>query len=305
MHKIVRILMMFGLLCGFLGVTQASEIEADKYVVKSGDWLSTIAKANGTTWQKLAKDNSIANPHLIFPGQVIVIKKSDVITAKPAIVTKPTNQTPHAEVACTQSETPTQVGIASWYGHPYHGRESASGERYDMNTLTVAHLTLPFGTIVCLTEKRSGKSVIAKVNDRGPYVPPRILDVSKRIAEHLGLIGPGLGMVSISVIEKPKGKWVRPKYVATSTVRKDLVSTQTSVVIDRVATLRVASTPESSPGIINREQMETSETQDHRREIRAFLHETIGPPYDTRLIENAMMGNEKKSQAIATFLSRD
>lgn len=94
----------------------------------------------------------------------------------------------------------TQTGIASWYGQPFHGRTTASGERFDMNKLTCAHKTLPFGTRLRVENLDNGRAVTLRVNDRGPFVEGRILDVSRGAAEELEMIGPGTARVRISVL---------------------------------------------------------------------------------------------------------
>lgn len=96
-----------------------------------------------------------------------------------------------------------QVGIASWYGEPFHGRRTSSGEPYDMYQLTAAHLTLPFGTIVLITDLETGKSVVVKINDCGPYVEGRIIDLSFAAAEKLGMVRKGLAKVGLKVLKYP------------------------------------------------------------------------------------------------------
>lgn len=100
-----------------------------------------------------------------------------------------------------RSAPATQVGQASWYGKAFHGRATASGEEYDMFQLTAAHKTLPLGTYVKVTNLRNGKWAVLKVNDRGPYVGDRILDVSYGAAQVLNFRGRGVERVKIEVIE--------------------------------------------------------------------------------------------------------
>lgn len=92
------------------------------------------------------------------------------------------------------------VGVASWYGETFHGRTTASGEPYDMNALTAAHPSLPFGTMVRVTNLANGRSVVVRINDRGPYKKRRIIDVSRHAAEHLGFRRTGLAKVRVEVI---------------------------------------------------------------------------------------------------------
>jgi rare lipoprotein A len=93
--------------------------------------------------------------------------------------------------------------MASWYGEPYHGRKTASGERYDMYQMTAAHPTLPFGTFVRVTNRENGKTVELRITDRGPFKKGRIIDVSYAAAKKLGMIGPGVVKVKVVVIKTP------------------------------------------------------------------------------------------------------
>ncbi len=90
--------------------------------------------------------------------------------------------------------------MASWYGKRFHGRQTASGDVFDMNALTAAHPSLPFGTRVRVTNLDNGRSVIVKINDRGPFVKRRIIDVSRRAAEKLGFVREGITQVRVEVI---------------------------------------------------------------------------------------------------------
>lgn len=92
-------------------------------------------------------------------------------------------------------------GPASWYGPGFHGRKTASGERYNQNALTAAHRTLPFGTNVSVTNLENGKSVIVRINDRGPYVRGRIIDLSKAAAIKIGLTGRGVADVKVATLD--------------------------------------------------------------------------------------------------------
>jgi len=92
-------------------------------------------------------------------------------------------------------------GHASWYGSQFHGRRTASGENYDKYALTAAHKTLPFGTIVRVRSLALGREVDVRINDRGPFSPGRVIDVSQAAAEALGLVGSGGGEVSLKVAD--------------------------------------------------------------------------------------------------------
>jgi rare lipoprotein A len=98
----------------------------------------------------------------------------------------------------------TETGIASWYGHPYHGRRAANGEIYDMNELTAAHRTLPFETWVSVLNLANGKKVEVRIQDRGPFIDGRIIDLSRAAAERIEMIGPGISKVRLTIIHPPK-----------------------------------------------------------------------------------------------------
>ena len=93
----------------------------------------------------------------------------------------------------------SEVGIASWYGEPYHGRQAANGEIYDMEQMTAAHRTLPFGAMVQVTNHTNGKQVEVRITDRGPFIEGRIIDVSRAAARAIDLIRPGTAAVRIEV----------------------------------------------------------------------------------------------------------
>ena len=93
-----------------------------------------------------------------------------------------------------------RTGKASWYGQRYHGRTTASGVRFDMNAMTAAHRSLPFGTRVRVTNLANRRSVVLTINDRGPYAGGRIIDVSRRAAEILGMVRTGVVRVRVHAI---------------------------------------------------------------------------------------------------------
>ncbi len=96
-----------------------------------------------------------------------------------------------------------QTGLASWYGRKFHGRKTASGETFDMNGLTAAHRSLPLNCYVKVTNKTNGKSVVVKVNDRGPFHGNRVMDLSYGAAKQLGITSKGVGNVSIERVSGP------------------------------------------------------------------------------------------------------
>jgi len=94
-----------------------------------------------------------------------------------------------------------QEGIASWYGREFEGRPTASGEIFDASALTAAHPALPFGTMIVVTNQHNNKSVTVRVNDRGPFIPARILDVSRAAAEQLDMIVTGTAPVTVTSVQ--------------------------------------------------------------------------------------------------------
>ena len=95
---------------------------------------------------------------------------------------------------------PYQVGVASWYGKYFDGKPTASGEPYDMNDLTAAHPSLPLGTFVKVTNLRNGRSVVVRVNDRGPVVDGRIIDLSYNAAKVIEMKGRGVQRVRLDLV---------------------------------------------------------------------------------------------------------
>ena len=106
----------------------------------------------------------------------------------------------------------TQTGIASWYGPPYHNRRGSNGEIYNMHAMTAAHRTLPLGSVVRVTNVKTGESALVRITDRGPFVDGRILDLSLAAAEKLEVKRAGLAKVRVDVLQTPApldtgGKW--------------------------------------------------------------------------------------------------
>ena len=105
---------------------------------------------------------------------------------------------------------PYQVGTASWYGKDFEGKPTATDEPYDMHEFTAAHMTLPLGTWVKVTNLRNGNWVVVRINDRGPVVPGRIIDMSYGAARMLNFKGRGLAPVRLDIINPDTLAWVEP-----------------------------------------------------------------------------------------------
>nr|WP_246254247.1 septal ring lytic transglycosylase RlpA family protein [Comamonas jiangduensis] len=95
-----------------------------------------------------------------------------------------------------------QQGVASWYGPGFHGRKTANGERFNQYELTAAHPTYEFGTQLCVRSKSTGQTVVVRVNDRGPFVKNRVIDLSKAAAEEIGMLGKGVKSVEIYKLDE-------------------------------------------------------------------------------------------------------
>jgi rare lipoprotein A len=124
--------------------------------------------------------------------------------------------------ACSSAPPPqpqpsdTLRGVASWYGQEYAGRTTANGEIFDPWQMTAAHRTLPFGTVLDVTNTKNGQTVRVRVNDRGPYINDRLIDISYAAAAKIGLVEPGVGDVQLTVIKLGKGEREPPApYIVT------------------------------------------------------------------------------------------
>jgi rare lipoprotein A len=117
--------------------------------------------------------------------------------------TAPPARGPSAKVAPIVEN---EEGIASWYGHPYHGRPTASGEIYNMYDMTAAHRTLPFGTRVNVHDLENGRAVTVRINDRGPFVEGRIIDLSYAAAQAVHM--PSLAQVRLEILGLGEGGWL-------------------------------------------------------------------------------------------------
>jgi rare lipoprotein A len=105
-----------------------------------------------------------------------------------------------------------EIGVASWYGAPYHNRRGSNGEIYDMNAMTAAHLTLPLGSVARITNLKTGHTALVRITDRGPFVPGRIVDLSLAAAKALDVYLPGTAKVRLEVLQAPApldsgGRW--------------------------------------------------------------------------------------------------
>jgi rare lipoprotein A len=106
----------------------------------------------------------------------------------------------------------TETGLASWYGPPYHNRRGSNGEIYNMHAMTAAHRTFPLGSIVRVTNVKTGSTVLVRITDRGPFIPGRVVDLSLAAAQKLDVWKPGIAKVKVELMQSPAspaspGKW--------------------------------------------------------------------------------------------------
>lgn len=145
--------------------------------------------------------------------------------APPLMFAEPAPQRPPSEPALAPDAPlrELQRGRASWYGPRFQGRRTANGERYDMHALTAAHKTLPFGTVVRVRSLRTGREVDVRINDRGPYRPDYVIDVSRSAAQALGLLERGVQdvlLLASSATPTQTGIGVNPPETTVSTARR-------------------------------------------------------------------------------------
>lgn len=122
-----------------------------------------------------------------------------------------------AHLPATPRAGATETGIASWYGAPYHGRRSASGEIFDTETMTAAHRTLSFGTWVRVENLDNGKRTEVRIIDRGPFVKNRVIDLSHAAARSIDMLGPGTARVKLTVTRVPSSNAISKTEASAST----------------------------------------------------------------------------------------
>lgn len=144
--------------------------------------------------QGLSAEADALAPHLLsVPGEAMLID--------PPAPPGPRPGETGLSVAPAAGLSADEVGLASWYGAKFHKRRTASGELFDMKALTAAHPTLPFGSRVCVRSQATGRTVVVRINDRGPHSANRIIDLSRGAAEALGMVGLGLKPVELFALD--------------------------------------------------------------------------------------------------------
>lgn len=149
-----------------------------------------------------AKSVKVAKPATVKAKSVVVAKPMKATKKVAAAAVKPKAKSKVVAKAKPESGSSFQSGVASWYGGNFHGRKTANGETYNMNEMTAAHKTLPFGTRVRVTNTRNGDSVVVRINDRGPFIAGRIIDLSRAAASEIGVTSSGVAPVKVAILGK-------------------------------------------------------------------------------------------------------
>ena len=191
-----------------LGLSAVTFAQAE--MVQSSSFLSDEANTPNLAARVLSKDSTNFNSHFNKLNSLSISERSgdevrrqtiaaniEVPKEEPSVIEKLNT------VASNTVRKFSQNGVASWYGRQFHGRKTASGERFDMNALTAAHRSLPLNCYIRVTNKNNGKSVIVKVNDRGPFHGNRVLDLSYGAAKRIGLTDAGTTNVNIERVDGP------------------------------------------------------------------------------------------------------
>ena len=186
-----------------------SMTQANAELVQSS-YLNNDAENSSLASRVISKDTSSFNSHFSNLNSLAITERSGDKIRRETIAAK--IQVPKEEpsvidklndVASNTVRRFSQTGVASWYGRQFHGRKTASGETFDMNGLTAAHRSLPLNCYIRVTNKNNGKSVIVKVNDRGPFHGNRVLDLSYGAAKQLGITNAGTAKVNIERVDGP------------------------------------------------------------------------------------------------------
>lgn len=157
--------------------------------------------ADETLPAELATDVSIKSGPVFVPSEEAAFEEAFAPYDTPADPLERHDAVDITEIEPAEPEAQSLgSGVASYYGKRFHGRRTANGERFDMNGLTAAHKTLPFGSKVRVTNRRNGRSVIVRINDRGPFVRGRTIDLSRRAAEQIGMISSGHAGVELELV---------------------------------------------------------------------------------------------------------
>lgn len=183
--------------------------QANAELVQSS-YLNNDVETSSLASRVISKDSSSFNSHFSNLNSLAITERSGDKIRRETIAAK--IQVPKEEpsvidklndVASNTVRRFSQTGVASWYGRQFHGRKTANGETFDMNALTAAHRSLPLNCYIRVTNKNNGKSVVVRVNDRGPFHGNRVVDLSYGAAKNLGITNSGTASVSIESVDGP------------------------------------------------------------------------------------------------------
>ena len=182
--------------------------------ILSGIGLLSLALLSGCASHKQARVE-VPPPPAAESTTPPVASDREKPTAKPsgnpAKEKTTTSEEPALTIPADAVPLSTETGLASWYGAPYHNRRGSNGEVYNMNAMTAAHRTLPLGSVVRVTNVKTGHTALVRITDRGPFVEGRILDVSYAAAKQLDIWQPGVARVKLEVMQTPTsgtgGRW--------------------------------------------------------------------------------------------------
>lgn len=161
--------------------------------------LSSFIGSSAAVVEQVSRKPETAATNAVAPAAP-AMPAAPAVAATPAVAPTPLAEQQPGEPDPASAKAADQVGIASWYGTQEQGRLTANGERFDQRKLTAAHRTLPLDTKVKVTNLENGKTIEVRVNDRGPYIPGRVLDLSTQAAKMLGMEKEGLALVRIEIL---------------------------------------------------------------------------------------------------------
>ncbi|WP_336695503.1 septal ring lytic transglycosylase RlpA family protein [Delftia acidovorans] len=151
-------------------------------------------------------------------------RSADARPSEPASPEESADTPSNPDFALVPSRDSDQQGLASWYGPGLHGRMTASGERFDKEELTAAHRSFAFGSRVCVRSAATGRTVVVRINDRGPFAPGRVIDLSQAAAQELGMVG--LGIKPVELWQLDEGEEECPETLVTAKKAESLKKTQ-------------------------------------------------------------------------------
>ncbi|MBN9322984.1 MAG: septal ring lytic transglycosylase RlpA family protein [Delftia acidovorans] len=151
-------------------------------------------------------------------------RSADARPSEPASPEESADTPSNPDFALVPSRDSDQQGLASWYGPGLHGRLTASGERFDKEELTAAHRSFAFGSRVCVRSAATGRTVVVRINDRGPFAPGRVIDLSQAAAQELGMVG--LGIKPVELWQLDEGEEECPETLVTARKAESLKKTQ-------------------------------------------------------------------------------